>query len=193
MNRLKIGVTGGIGSGKSFVVNILEELGAKVYRADIRAKELVYLPEIKAKLIDLLGEKSFENDIYNTKYVASIVFKDEVKLAKLNAIIHPAVFDDLDFFFRQYSKDTIVYESALMIETGHTHLFDKVILVTAPIDIKIDRVMKRDKIDRTAVLTRMTKQWTDEQKIPFADIIIENIDKEHTRESISKLWENKFQ
>lgn len=189
---MKIGVTGGIGSGKSFVVNYLEELGAKVYRADIRAKELVYLPEIKVKLIDLFGEKAFEKDIYNTKYIASIVFKDAEMLSKLNAIIHPAVFNDLDKFFNKYPKDTIVYESALMIETGHTYLFDKVILVTAPLEVKIVRVILRDKIDKTAVIARMAKQWSDEEKLPFADIIIKNIDKEQTKLELKKLWENKF-
>lgn len=189
---MKIGVTGGIGSGKSFVVNYMEELGAKVYRADIRAKELVYLPEIKVKLTDLFGEKAFEKDIYNTKYIASIVFKDAEMLSKLNAIIHPTVFIDLDIFFNKYPNDTIVYESALMIETGHTHLFDKVILVTAPLEVKIERVMQRDKIDKTAVIARMAKQWTDEEKLPFADIIIKNIDKEQTKLELKKLWENKF-
>jgi len=190
---MKIGVTGGIGSGKSLVVNTLASLGAKVYLADNRAKELVYLPHIRMSIIQAFGEKAFENDQYNTKYISGIVFNDDKKLAELNSIIHPAVFEDLELFYAKYPNDTIVYESALMIETGHTHLFDKVLLVTAPLEIKIKRVMERDNIDRMAVLQRMNKQWTDEQKIPFADIIIENIDKEKTMSKVKNLWINNFQ
>ena len=134
---MKIGVTGGIGSGKSLVVNELERLGALVYHADKKAKELVYLPEVKAQILKLFGDLAFENDIYNTKYIASIVFEDNIKLQALNAIIHPAVFRDLDKFCQENLGKTIVYESALMVETGHTHLFDIVVLVTAPLELRI--------------------------------------------------------
>lgn len=189
---MKIGVTGGIGSGKSLIVDELERLGAKVYRADIRAKELVNIPEIKSKIINQFGEESFENNQYNTKYIAKIVFNDTKKLNQLNAIIHPAVFEDLEIFCLQYPEDTIVYESALMVETMHTHLFDKVILVTAPLELRIERVMKRDHTDRMTVLDRIKKQSSDEEKAKFADIIIENIDKDKTIDIVHKIWETKF-
>jgi dephospho-CoA kinase len=189
---MKIGVTGGIGSGKSLLVSELERLGAVVYHADKKAKELVYLPEVKESIIKLFGEKAFENDTYNTKYIASIVFEDAIKLQALNSIIHPAVFKDLDRFCHQNEGKTIVYESALMMETGHTHLFDKVILVTAPLSLRIERVMARDGVDRNAVLKRIEKQWSDEKKRDLADIIIENIDKEETLNKVRLLWDNKF-
>jgi dephospho-CoA kinase len=189
---MKIGVTGGIGSGKSLLVSELERLGAVVYHADKKAKELVYLPEVKESIIKLFGEKAFENNVYNTKYIASIVFEDAIKLQALNSIIHPAVFKDLDRFCHQNEGKTIVYESALMMETGHTHLFDKVILVTAPLSLRIERVMARDGVDRNAVLKRIEKQWSDEKKRDLADIIIENIDKEETLNKVRLLWENKF-
>lgn len=189
---MKIGVTGGIGSGKSLLVSELERLGAVVYHADKKAKELVYLPEVKESIIKLFGEKAFENDTYNTKYIASIVFEDAIKLQALNSIIHPAVFKDLDRFCHQNEGKTIVYESALMMETGHTHLFDKVILVTAPLSLRIERVMSRDGVDRNAVLKRIEKQWSDEKKRDLADIIIENIDKEETLNKVRLLWDNKF-
>jgi dephospho-CoA kinase len=189
---MKIGVTGGIGSGKSLVVNELERLGAVVYHADKKAKELVYLPEVKESIVKLFGEKAFENDIYNTKYIASIVFEDSTKLEALNAIVHPAVFKDLDKFCIENKGKTIVYESALMMETGHTHLFDKVILVTAPLELRIERVMARDKVDKAAVVKRIEKQWTDQKKRALADIIIENIDKEETFKKVRELWENNF-
>ena len=189
---MKIGVTGGLGSGKSLVVNELERLGALVYHADKKAKELVYLPEVKEQIVNLLGIKAFENDMYNTRYVASIVFEDKEKLLALNAIIHPAVFRDLDKFCHENLGKIIVYESALMMETGHTHLFEKVILVTAPLEMRIERVMSRDHVDRDSVLKRMDKQWPDEKKRELADIIIENIDKQETLMKVRELWESKF-
>ena len=189
---MKIGVTGGIGSGKSLVVNELERLGAMAYHADKKAKDLVYMSEIKEQIIKLLGSKAFENDIYNTKFVASIVFEDNTKLQALNAIIHPAVFRDLDKFCQENLGKTIVYESALMIETGHTHLFDIVILVTAPLELRIERVMRRDEVDRISVQKRMDRQWSDERKKEFVDIIIENADKEETLRIVRDLWTNNF-
>ena len=189
---MKIGVTGGIGSGKSLVVNELERLGAMAYHADKKAKDLVYMSEIKEQIIKLLGSKAFENDIYNTKFVASIVFEDNTKLQALNAIIHPAVFRDLDKFCQENLGKTIVYESALMIETGHTHLFDIVILVTAPLELRIERVMRRDEVDRISVQKRMDRQWSDERKKEFADIIIENVDKGETLRIVRDLWTNNF-
>lgn len=189
---MKLGVTGGIGSGKSLVVDTLEQLGAMVYRADSKAKELVYLPHIRSQIIELFGEKSFENNHYSTKYISAIVFSDDKMLQKLNAIIHPEVFKDLDVFCKEHQGKTIVYESALMIETGHTHLFDKIILVTAPLELRIKRVMKRDSVDKMSVLKRMERQWTDEEKLPYADIIIENIDKTKTIEQVKQLWLSNF-
>jgi len=191
--EMKIGITGGIGSGKSLVVDELERLGAKVYRADKRAKELVYLPEIKKQIIAELGEASFEEEKYNTKYVAGVVFNDPNKLQSLNAIIHPAVFRDLEIFCQQNIGKTIVYESALMIETGHTHLFDRVILVTAPLELRIERVMQRDQMDRESVLNRIRKQWPDEKKSPWANILIENINKDKTLDLVKTLWQTNFQ
>ncbi|MFN9320046.1 MAG: dephospho-CoA kinase, partial [Chitinophagales bacterium] len=108
------------------------------------------------------------------------------------AIVHPAVFKDLDKFCIENKGKTIVYESALMMETGHTHLFDKVILVTAPLELRIERVMARDKVDKAAVVKRIEKQWTDEKKRELADIIVVNINKEETLMKVRELWENNF-
>lgn len=187
--QLKIGVTGGIGSGKSLVVNTLEHLGGVVYHADARAKELVLRSDIRAQIIRLLGHEAYLSDgAYNRKYVASIVFSNSEKMKALNAIIHPAVFEDLDIFCHAHPLHTIVYESALMVETSHTHLFDIIILVTAPLDTRIERVMVRDHITREEVLHRMDNQWNDEQKRPFADYIIENISKEKTIQQTQEIW-----
>ena len=98
----------------------------------------------------------------------------------------------MDWFCHQNEGKTIVYESALIMETGHTHLFDKVILVTAPLSLRIERVMARDGVDHDAVIKRIEKQWTDEKRRDLADIIIENIDKEETLIKVRQLWDNKF-
>lgn len=185
---MKIGVTGGIGSGKSLVVEEFKRLGGVIYQADLKAKELVYLPEIRSKIEDAFGAESFSQDHYNTKYISNIVFTNPYKLEKLNAIIHPAVFRDFDRFCMKNPKETIIYESALMIETRHTHLFDKIILVVSPIELRIERVMRRDKISKGEVLTRISRQWEDEKKIPYADIVIHNIDKEETIKRVQELW-----
>jgi dephospho-CoA kinase len=189
---MKIGVTGGIGSGKSYVVEVFKSLGAQVYHADQRAKELICLPEIKSKIIDAFGPESFSNDDYNKTYISKIVFEDRSKLDLLNSIIHPAVFADFDLFCKGNTHSIIVYESALMVETKHTDLFDKVVLVTAPIELRIERVMHRDQISREEVLKRMTFQSSDSEKMVFADFVIENTDKEKTKSAIEQIWNSNF-
>ena len=190
---MKIGVTGGIGSGKSLVVETLQSLGAVVYSADVRAKEIVYRPHIQNRIIEVFGRNAFQNKVYNTKYIGSIVFSNAYLLSQINAIIHPEVFRDFEAFSNNHKDDVIVYESALMIETSHTYLFDKVILVTAPIETRIERVMTRDHLDKMTVWNRMKNQWSDEKKSPFADFIIQNIDKNETIDQITSLWKNHFQ
>ena len=185
---MKIGVTGGIGSGKSLVVEEFKRLGGIIYQADIKAKELVYLPEIRSEIEAEFGVESFSQEHYNTKYIGNIVFTNPSKLEKLNAIIHPAVFRDFDRFCTENPKETIIYESALMMETMHTHLFDKIILVVAPIELRIERVMNRDKISKDEILTRISRQWDDEKKIPYADVVIHNINKEETIKRVQELW-----
>ena len=189
---MKIGVTGGIGSGKSYVVEVFRNLGARVYLADQRAKELINQLEVKSKIIASFGAESFSNDSYNRAFISKIVFEDRSKLDLLNSIIHPAVFADFDLFCKQNSHSIIVYESALMVETKHTYLFDKIVLVTAPLELRIERVMHRDQITREEVLKRMAFQSSDSEKMVFADFVIENTDKDKTKSAIEQIWDSNF-
>jgi dephospho-CoA kinase len=189
---MKIGVTGGIGSGKSYIVEVYRALGARVYLADRRAKELICQPEVKSRIIASFGPESFSNDTYNIDYISKIVFEDRSKLDLLNSIIHPAVFADFDLFCKENIHSIIVYESALMVETKHTYLFDRIILVTAPLELRIERVMNRDQITREEVLKRMALQSSDSEKMVFADFVIENTEKEKTKSAIEQIWNSNF-
>lgn len=189
---MKIGVTGGIGSGKSYVVEVFRNLGAHVYLADQRAKELIHQLEVKSKIIAFFGEDSYSNGSYNRAFISKIVFEDRSKLDLLNSIIHPAVFADFDLFCKQNSRSIIVYESALMVETKHTYLFDRIVLVTAPLELRIKRVMHRDQLTREEVLKRMAFQSSDSEKMIFADFVIENTDKDKTKSAILQIWDSNF-
>lgn len=186
--QMKIGVTGGIGSGKSFVVSLFKEKGALVFFADQVAIDLTSREEVKSDIIAVFGKQAYINDEYNRKYMASIVFSNPYLLQRLNDIIHPRVFEEFDKFCKENEGKVIVYESALMIETAHTHLFDKVILVTAPLEERTERVTKRDGVSRAQVEKRMKNQWTDDKKRQFADFEIENIEKSATKSIVDKLW-----
>ncbi len=187
---LKIGVTGGIGSGKTTVCKIFEILGIPVYYADARAKELVTQSEpLRKKIIELLGEEAYlENGSYNRAYVADIVFKDKKKLEKLNHIIHPAVFSDGEEWHRLQKKvPYTLKEAALLFESGGYQLLDKTILVVAPQEVRIERVIKRDNSSRMAVLDRINKQMTDADKIKLADFVILNDGKAPLVDQILKI------
>lgn len=175
---LNIGVTGGIGSGKTSVCKIFESLGVPVYYADDRAK---YLMENNAEIIQKV-KKLFDEDIYlagipDRKRIAEIVFQDKEKLNALNAIIHPAVGLDSKNWQKEMEKEGHPYvlrEAALIYETGMDKKLDKVIVVNAAKSIRIKRVMQRDGISEDAVLARMDKQWPQEKKNALADFLIEN-------------------
>lgn len=173
----KIGITGGIGSGKTTVCKIFELLGIPIYYADDRAKELIVKDEkLKAKIIETFGEESYRVDgSYNTVYIGGIVFSDKEKLAQLNAIVHPAMYQDgLDWHNAQEGVPYTLKEAAILFESkGHLQM-DKSILVVAPEDIRIQRVMKRDGSTAAEVKARIDKQLPDAEKIKLADYIILN-------------------
>ena len=174
---LKIGITGGIGSGKTTICKIFEILGIPVYYADEQAKDLVVKnPDLKKKIIELLGEKAYlEDGSYNRTYVADVVFKDKKKLEKLNQIVHPAVFSDGEqWHLAQKNVPYTLKEAALLFESKGYQLLDKTILVVAPKEVRIERVMKRDNTSKAAILDRISKQMPDAEKIKLADFIILN-------------------
>jgi dephospho-CoA kinase len=177
----RLGITGGIGSGKSTVCNIFAHMGIPVYHADERAKWLVNNdPAIQQQIISSFGERSFEGGSYNRVYIASLVFNDKEKLQKLNAIIHPAVLNDWKDFYEQHqSFPYVIKEAAIMLETGGRETVDKIALVYSPLELRIIRLMERDGLDSPAIEARINSQMPEEEKKKLADFIIYN-DDEHS-------------
>ena len=170
---IRVGITGGIGSGKSTVCKIIEVLGGAVYYTDTEAKRLMNsAPEIIGDITALLGKEAYCEGVLNNKYVAQKVFAVPDLLKKLNGIVHPAVFADFDAWSRRQSSDIVFLESAILIESGLADKMDKVIVVTAPEELRIRRTVKRDGIPEDAVRARIAKQLTDTERIAYADFII---------------------
>ncbi len=175
---MKIGLTGGIGSGKSVVAKIFRLLGAEIFNSDEAAKNQYSKNEIKNQVIHLLGNEAYDIEGNpNRKYIASKIFSDTDLLKLLNSIIHPAVKSDFELFCKKHSHKLIIKESAILFETGLYKELDSTILVTAPAELKIARVMKRDNITENEVVLRMKNQLNDEEKIKKADFIIYNNEK----------------
>jgi len=176
---LKIGITGGIGSGKSTISKVFEVLGIPVFYADDAAKQVMTTdPILIAALKDTFGNEAyFEDGSLNRKHIANIVFNNPAELAKLNAITHPAVFRAFDNWLAEtHNAPYVMKEAALMFESGSAKLCDKNILVYAPLEMRINRVVKRDGLSRAEVESRNARQFTDEQKLKLADYVITNDD-----------------
>lgn len=173
---IRVGVTGGIGSGKTFVCAIFEQLGVPVYNADSRAKWLVNNdPYIRKAIIAAFGEQSFTDNRYNTTFISGIVFNQPKQLALLNSIIHPVVFADWAQFCKQHSDASIVIkEAAIMLETESKNTVDQIILVYAPEDIRIKRVMERDGISEADIRKKLKSQMPEEDKLPLVHHVIYN-------------------
>jgi dephospho-CoA kinase len=174
---LKVGLTGNIGSGKTFVSKIFESMGIPVYNSDLQAKRLMTEDmHIKDQIIKLLGSDSYHNDVLQTHVIAEKVFNNDALLTSLNNIVHPAVHKSLATWFKQHQGNTpyALQEAALIIESGGYLKLDKIILVTAPESLRLKRLEVRDKQSIAAIKKRMAKQMTEEEKIPYADFIISN-------------------
>lgn len=174
----KIGLTGGIGSGKSVVARILMAMGYSVYFSDDRSKFITENdPDIRAGLINLFGQDVFNEKGLNRSFLAQQIFKDDSKRLAVNELIHPKVRNDFDQWAKRQKSTLVFNEAAILFETGAYQRFDHTVLVTAPSEIKIDRVIKRDSTVREDVLARMSKQWPDEKKLPLADFVLMNDDR----------------
>jgi len=174
----KVGITGGIGSGKTTICKVFEVLGIPVFYADTEAKNIMIQDEL---LIDEIkstfGKESYLSDgKLNNKHIAAIVFNNEEELSRLNAIVHPAVFRAFDTWEAQVDPQVpyTLKEAALLFESGSYKMCDTNILVTAPIEIKIQRVMQRDQVTAEQVKARMNKQFSDEKKATLANHFIIN-------------------
>lgn len=184
---LKIGLTGGIGSGKTTVARIFESLGVPVYYADDRARRLQNEDPIRSQISKLFGEQVYSENKLQRQVLAQIVFNDASKLAALNAIVHPAVQLDFSRWLSEQTSRYILKEAAIIFEIGSHKQYDKVILVTAPEKTRIERVTQRDRVDTEAVLARMSKQMSDQEKIPLADYLIHNTSLEATKQRVLDL------
>ena len=184
-----IGITGGIGSGKSFVSNLFEDLGVPCYNSDLKAKELMVSDlKLKSSIINLLGEQAYEGNSLNRQYISSKVFNDKSLLNSLNNIVHPIVKTDFYNWVNTRSSLFVLKESAILFETGSYLECDKTILVTAPIDVRINRVIKRDNVTKSQVESRIKNQWKDEQKKPLADYIIKNTEYHETKIRVGEIF-----
>jgi dephospho-CoA kinase len=174
-----VGLTGGIGTGKSTVAKLFELLGAKVFNSDDNAKEQYFVPEIKQKVIALLGADCYLADgSLNRKYISGRIFSDTTLLQKLNSIIHPAVGNDFRDFVNSNPGKLIIKESALLFEVGLDKELDKIILVTSPLELRIERVMKRDNLTREEVMNKIKSQMSEAEKLKLARWVITNDEKE---------------
>lgn len=183
-----IGLTGGIGSGKTTVAKIFSDLGIPVYIADDAAKSLMNTSaEVKKSVLALIGEKAYSGEIPDRKYIASQVFTSEEKLKKLNQIIHPAVIKDFTDWKLLQEAPYVIYEAAILFETGGNKKCDKVILVTAPLQTRISRIQNRDLSTRGEIEERMAHQWPDEEKLKLADFVIKNTEINSTQHQVRKI------
>ncbi len=170
-----VGLTGGIGSGKTTVAKLFETMGCILYNSDERAKDIYFNDIIKLQVIDLLGENAYSDlNTLNKKYISEKIFADTLLLQQLNAIIHPAVKIDFELFTQQFPDKIVIKESAILFETGIYKDLDATILVTAPLNEKIERVMKRNAVTKEDIEKRILSQWPDEKKIPLANYVITN-------------------
>ncbi|HOJ66830.1 MAG TPA: dephospho-CoA kinase [Paludibacteraceae bacterium] len=190
MNRpLIVGITGGIGSGKSTLSNKLRAEGYQVYDCDKEAKKLQNEhPVIREKIRELFGEDIYTESGLDRKKVADIVFQNRDLLDQLNKIVHPFVREDFLKWVGQYITEKFLFmESAILFESGFIDMVDKVILMTASEDVRIRRVVKRDGIDPERVRARISKQLPDTEKIPFSDFIIHSDDGKPLYDKMKKI------
>ena len=176
---LRIGLTGGIGSGKTTVARIFEVLGVPVYFADDAAKKLMNEEgELKKKIIDHFGAESYADNKLNRSYLSEVVFSDPEKTKLINSIIHPATINDATLWLEKQTSPYAIKEAALIFEAGAEKMLDLVIGVSAPPALRMQRAMQRDNISEAAVLARMEKQMNEVEKMKRCDIIIYNDEKE---------------
>lgn len=176
---LKIGITGGIGSGKSIVANVFEHLGIPVYKADTAAKSLMNEdPALRTAITSLFGPEAYQNGELNRSYISSLVFNDRAKLDALNSIVHPATIQYGKDWMNRQSAPYVLKEAALIFESGTQDELDYVIGVSAPLSLRIHRVMQRDQITREQVLQRMGNQLDESLKMKLCDFVIVNDDQQ---------------
>jgi len=176
---LAIGITGGIGSGKSTVCEVFKLLGVPVFEADTAAGKLINSDsEIRNNLIQLFGNEIYNSEKkINREKLANIIFNSDVELEKVNKVVHPAVRKEFMNWLKLQKTDYVIHEAAILIESGFYKMMDFTILVSAPDEMRIERVMRRNNLTRECVISRMAKQWPDSEKRKFATLELVNDNK----------------
>lgn len=185
---LSIGLTGGIGSGKSTVAKLFQNQGIPVYNADLAARRIVDGdPEVQHSIKSTFGEGFFDQGVLNRKKLADLVFSSPDALEKLNNIVHPSVRADYTDWLTRQNTPYVLREAAILLESGADKDCDKIILVLADKETRIKRIMLRDDVSREDVLKRMENQWSDERKIPHVDFIIRNDGNDDLMEQVAEI------
>ena len=183
-----IGLTGGIGSGKTTVAKMFKDLGVPVYIADDEAKRLMnHDQQVKEQVLGLFGTEAYTDSTLNRAFIASKVFSDKDILDQLNAIVHPAVAQDFQKWKKGQTTPYVIYEAAILFEQGGYKKCDYNVLVTAPVDLRIERIRLRDNSTLQEIHSRMSHQWNDEKKALLADFVIENIDISKTHQEVRQI------
>jgi dephospho-CoA kinase len=188
---LKIGLTGGIGSGKTTVAHIFEVLGIPVYYADEAARRLMNEdPELKQQIIRLFGDAAYKEGNLDRRFLGDLVFADPEKLSQLNKIVHPVTLKDAAQWMLRQKAPYAIKEAALIFEANLRPYLDYVIGVTASESLRIDRVVKRDQSSREKVLKRIRQQMNEEEKISLCDFVIRNDEQEAVLPQVLKIHES---
>ncbi len=176
-----VGLTGGIGSGKSTVAKMFKNFGVPVYNSDKRAKKLMKSSKkLRASIKALLGDDAYDGKKLNKAFIADKIFQDKSLLNELNGIVHPAVRKDFTTWAKKQEAAYVIQEAAIIFENGLHEFYDKIILVTAPEKVRLKRVLERDGASKSDILARMGNQWHDTRKIKLSDHVIENLVLEDT-------------
>jgi len=183
-----VGLTGGIGSGKSTIAKAFAALGIAVFNSDEQAKALIATDaQVKERIIAAFGEEAYHNGEYNRAYIAQIVFNNSEKLTILNGIVHPALAEYFKRWAKEQTSPYVLKEAAILFESGSYKDCDYIITVTAPEEVRIARVMARDHCTEAQVRARMAQQWSDAQRIALSNAVIENIDLEKAKKEVKRI------
>ena len=176
-----VGLTGGIGSGKSTVAKMFKKLGVPVYNSDKKAKKLMKSSKkIRKSIKGLLGDEAYDGKKLNKAYIAGRIFQDKTLLDQMNAIVHPAVRRNFIAWANKQQAPYVIQEAAIIFENNLHQFYDKIILVTAPEKLRIKRVMDRDGIPKSEIFVRIANQWKDTRKIQLSDYVIHNLELDNT-------------
>ena len=183
-----IGLTGGIGSGKTMVANYIKSLGIPVYIADDEAKKIMKTEEVIDKIRFAFGKDIIENNTVNKEKLSKLVFDNPENLQRLNTIIHPLVKKHFEYWLKNYNNfPFVVKEAAILFESGSYKYCNSIITITSPLETRIQRVIVRDKTSRESILKRIQNQWSDEEKVAKSDYIIHNLSVEDTKKQIDEV------